>query len=651
MAKKQTLTQRIALDGGKEIEKELKALGEVGEAAFKKLVDGADKLSNAGTGLNKFFTNLKRDLTAISSGAKNVRDGFFVMADGAVRLARNVALVQAAVAGAATALFLLTKASSDFVDEQNKAAQAAGLSLKEYGRLQFAFEQGNVAAEAFGVSMKKFNVTLNDAVTNGGKSAALFKNLGVSIKDAAGNVRPTGAILADLADKFAAMPDGAKKSALAVQLFGKAGAAIVPVLNEGGKALNKLGDDAERVGRVFTDNQAKIGDAFGDALNEMNSTINGIRIAIGLLLAPAFTEAFKGITALILENKNALLAFGQTLADQVVPLIKDFVNLLKGDDAAVVNKNLLAVRDTFLSIVSAVQLVGAIISTVFDVLAAAIQPVLDLINAVFGTKLEGRAVIITLIIGQLLGVFRLLGAAVKGSQLLFAGLAEIFGTVTAQVAAIIARALLLQGLLKVLVDDIIATVKDVAGGIGQIISDLVAQVTGFFADMGKAITDVFQGVFDFLQNLIKMAGDAIKAVGDAITGGGGKPDSPQKNARGGPIRGRGTGTSDSILSWLSNGEFVVRAKAVRKWGVNALNRLNAGIPAFASGGLAMPRSSPSFALGGNGGGDSPPKSFDLHIGDEIFEGLLAPATVASKLVQFAKTRNVRSGGTKPTWER
>ena len=44
---------------------------------------------------------------------------------------------------------------------------------------------------------------------------------------------------------------------------------------------------------------------------------------------------------------------------------------------------------------------------------------------------------------------------------------------------------------------------------------------------------------------------------------------------GGPVRGPGTRTSDSIPAMLSNGEYVVRASAVDKYGVDFLDRVNA----------------------------------------------------------------------------
>lgn len=67
-----------------------------------------------------------------------------------------------------------------------------------------------------------------------------------------------------------------------------------------------------------------------------------------------------------------------------------------------------------------------------------------------------------------------------------------------------------------------------------------------------------------------------------ITGGTGI----ENNASGGSISGSGSGTSDSILSWLSNGEYVIRAASVAKFGTSFFDMLNAGaLPKFASGGL------------------------------------------------------------------
>lgn len=59
-------------------------------------------------------------------------------------------------------------------------------------------------------------------------------------------------------------------------------------------------------------------------------------------------------------------------------------------------------------------------------------------------------------------------------------------------------------------------------------------------------------------------------------------------ASGGQVRGPGTGTSDSILARLSNGEFVTNAKATKRFRplLEAINS-GAGLPGFASGGVVL----------------------------------------------------------------
>ena len=54
-----------------------------------------------------------------------------------------------------------------------------------------------------------------------------------------------------------------------------------------------------------------------------------------------------------------------------------------------------------------------------------------------------------------------------------------------------------------------------------------------------------------------------------------KPQAP-KFAEGGQVRGKGTGTSDSIPSFLSNGEYVIKEKVVKEYGVDFFDRINFG---------------------------------------------------------------------------
>lgn len=68
--------------------------------------------------------------------------------------------------------------------------------------------------------------------------------------------------------------------------------------------------------------------------------------------------------------------------------------------------------------------------------------------------------------------------------------------------------------------------------------------------------------------------------------------------RGGPVFGPGTPTSDSVPTWLSTGEYVVKASSVRKHGLSAMDQINSGrMPTS-----YMARPAARFGPGGGGGG-------------------------------------------------
>lgn len=119
-------------------------------------------------------------------------------------------------------------------------------------------------------------------------------------------------------------------------------------------------------------------------------------------------------------------------------------------------------------------------------------------------------------------------------------------------------------------------------------------------------------------------------------------------AGGGEIHGPGTGTSDSILTRLSTGEFVTRAAAVQKYGVDIFHALNnMELPGFAMGGLV----SPIARLAGGGEVVSKGNILNLSIDGHQFNGLRADDNVAKRLTNYAISRQTAQTGKKPSWLR
>jgi hypothetical protein len=111
------------------------------------------------------------------------------------------------------------------------------------------------------------------------------------------------------------------------------------------------------------------------------------------------------------------------------------------------------------------------------------------------------------------------------------------------------------------------------------IQDKTVTVTVKKVDSANAAN--FTGVYDSKGNAVYLDPNSGGATG--------------RYAAGGLIRGPGTGTSDSILARLSNQEYVIRAKSVRKYGLGFLDAINnMRLPSFANGGIVSRMSVPSL---------------------------------------------------------
>ncbi|MGO7030645.1 hypothetical protein ACCS91_27230 [Rhizobium ruizarguesonis] len=393
MARK-TIKQRIALDGGKEVEAQLKQLGDAGEKAFDRIRKAAVQAD---------FAKFGQSLGTFGNSLQTMGQ----------RLALAFAGVTTVATAAAASITSLAKSGADAADKAGKAAQAAGLQVDAYGRLSFAAEQADVSSEQFGAAMSKLNKAIIEAAAGGKDAQAKFAALGVSLKDAQGRLRPTEAIVQDLAGAFAKMPDGARKSALAIDLFGKSGASLIPFLNAGKQGLIDTGKQAERLGIVFTDAQKEIGDAMGDTLDEVSRASQGIGNQLGLLFAPTITAAAGRLRDVLIANRDAILGFGRSLADTALPIVEDFISALAGDDKAVKNIWILQWRDAVIEFGKSAK---AAITDIFVPAMQGFKKVLDTaadgIRIFTGINIDGTMLAIALAVGQATGAFRVLYTAI-----------------------------------------------------------------------------------------------------------------------------------------------------------------------------------------------------------------------------------------------
>lgn len=213
------------------------------------------------------------------------------------------ALGSVAVAGVSAISFASKiQDAINLADSFNKLSQKTGVAVEDLSKLNYAAGLADVSTEALSVGLKKLNVNISAAGNGSKEQAALFKALGVSVKDAAGNMRSADRVFADLADVFAGSADGANKTAIAVALLGKAGADLIPLLNGGKSALKDLGDEAKKLGIVLGADFAKNAEEFNDNLHKLQLSGQGLFVTLGGDLVKALGNAGKAAAEAAIEH-------------------------------------------------------------------------------------------------------------------------------------------------------------------------------------------------------------------------------------------------------------------------------------------------------------------------------------------------------------
>src|SRR2546430_4973006 len=142
---------------------------------------------------------------------------------------------------------MITK-SLDAADALGKEAQAAGTTAESLSVLNYAAGLSNVSTETLVKGLEKLSQAMFKAQNGNVQMERIFARLNITTQDANGHLKDSGVVMEQLAVKFAGMQDGAGKTALAMAVFGKGGAAMIPFLNQYGAEQERVNDEAHRFG-------------------------------------------------------------------------------------------------------------------------------------------------------------------------------------------------------------------------------------------------------------------------------------------------------------------------------------------------------------------------------------------------------------------
>ena len=218
-------------------------------------------------------------------------------------------------------------------DQYAKMSKQVGISVENLQGLEFAAKISGTGLADLRTGLQRFARTASDAGNGLTTAERPFRKLGVAWKDGEGNLRPLEAMLGDVADRFQEMPDGTEKTALAMETFGRAGAKLIPLLNEGSAGIDELKKEFGDLGAEISGEQAAAFEEYNDTVLRVKTALIGFRNQAVIALLPLLKSTSKSVLSWVKANKEMLkqklIAFVQGTFKAVKLLIKGVSLLIK----------------------------------------------------------------------------------------------------------------------------------------------------------------------------------------------------------------------------------------------------------------------------------------------------------------------------------
>ena len=202
----------------------------------------------------------------------------------------------------------------DFIDRTIEATAAlqqlseqTGASTTALSGLAPVATISGTAMETIGTNLSKLSKALAGVDDEGADASKALQFLGITAKDSGGNLRDPAEVLNDVALKLAQFEDGAGKTALAMDLFGKSGASMLPFLKDLAENQN--------LNIRLTAQQIEEADKASKAMARMRAESSFVSQTLVTSAIPAFSVLAEELKKILLGTDNAVAGISRLRDD------------------------------------------------------------------------------------------------------------------------------------------------------------------------------------------------------------------------------------------------------------------------------------------------------------------------------------------------
>lgn len=358
-----------------------------------------------------------------SVGLEKAKGNADKLAKAAQAVADKTKGISTAAAGALAGLAGMAVNAAKSADDLNTLAKQSGFTTEEIQKFQYAADLIDVPAENIIGSIKKIrqNMASESAATT-----AAWDRLGVSVQNSDGSLRDATEVFYEALQGLSQISNETERDVLAMDLFGKSADQLAGIIDDGGAALQDLGQQAEDLG-IILDQETL------DSLNAVNDQLDTLKANAQGQIAKAGAEAMEALLPIF---------------DEIIGALSSVLEWIGSLDA-----------DTLQFIVTILAVV------------AAISPIAGIIASISGA------------VGQFLAIWPQLKAA--GVAIKAFGAANPFIVIAGAVLALGAIIIANWDTIKPVLDKAFEYIKGIANGILGFINGIIDGVNGMIRGLNR----------------------------------------------------------------------------------------------------------------------------------------------------------------------
>jgi hypothetical protein len=179
--------------------------------------------------------------------------------------------------------------------ELARMSQRTGIAVESLSALKFAAEETDVEFDAVESGVKRMQRAIIEAAKGGGKGPQFLRGLvGMNADEQ----------LAAIADKLQGVTNPAEKAAVAMEIFGRGGTAILPLLSKGAAGLAAFRKEAESLGLIRTKEEAEAALQLSLAWIAVTRALTAMKNALGAAIGPLLSKFLTGMQKNILAARD-----------------------------------------------------------------------------------------------------------------------------------------------------------------------------------------------------------------------------------------------------------------------------------------------------------------------------------------------------------